>query len=99
MRRRIGYQYDLGYRLPASWCEGIEVIPGGHGGQPAEDIAQVSERIDLSALAGDDNRLNDGRSLSGVGVANEEPVLFPDGGGSDGKSPAEDLLFVSHTTV
>jgi hypothetical protein len=56
--------------------EGVEVVPGGHGGEPAQDIAQVDQRIDLSPLAGDDDRVDDRGALAGVGVADEEPVFL-----------------------
>jgi hypothetical protein len=56
--------------------EGVEVVPGGHGGEPAQDIAQVDQRIDLSPLAGDDDRVNDRGALAGLGVADEEPVFL-----------------------
>ena len=35
------------------------------------------------ALAGDDKRVDDGGTLAGVGMANEEPVFLADGGRPD----------------
>ena len=36
------------------------------------------------ALTGDDERIDDGGSVAGIGVPNEQPVLFSDGRGPDG---------------
>ena len=33
--------------------------------------------------AGDDDRVEDGGALAGVGMADEQPVLLPEGGGAD----------------
>ena len=56
----------------------------GHLRQAREDIAQVLERIFPVALTRDDDGVDDGRALAGVGVPHEEPVLFSDARGSDG---------------
>ena len=41
-------------------------------------------RCDASAAAGFDEGEQDGAALSGLRLADEQPVLFADGGGADG---------------
>ena len=52
--------------------QGAQVVAGGHGRQAGEDIAQVVVRVVAAALAGDDQRVEDGGAGAGVGVADEE---------------------------
>ena len=42
-----------------------------------EDVSQVSQRIDATALAGADDRVDDRGAIAGIGMADEEEVLFP----------------------
>ena len=70
--------------LPAGWSNGIEVVLRRHARHAREDIAEVSQRVDATALAGDHDRVDDRRALAGIGMAHEEPVLLPDGRGADG---------------
>ena len=56
----------------------------GHRGQAGEDVAQVREGILAVALAGDEQRVDDGKAGSGVGVTDEEPVLRSELAGADG---------------
>ena len=63
-------------RLPVGGGERVEVVLIGECRQPREDIAHISEGIMAVALAGDDDRVNDSGALAGIGMANEEPVLF-----------------------
>jgi hypothetical protein len=70
-------------RLPVDGQERTQVVAIGHTGQAGEDVLEVRERILAVPLAGDDERVNDGRALAGVGVADKEPVLLPDAGRPD----------------
>ncbi len=56
----------------------------GHPRQAGEDIPEVAVRVLAVALAGDDQRVDDGGALAGVGMADEQPVLFADRRGPDG---------------
>jgi hypothetical protein len=67
---------DLGRSLPLSWGESVEVVSGCHLRQASQDVAQVCEGIDPSALTGDDDRVDDRRALAGVGMADKKPILF-----------------------
>ncbi len=49
-----------------------------------EDVAEVGVGIDPAAAAAFDEGVEDGAARAGFGGANEEPVLFADGGGADG---------------
>ena len=64
------------FGCPVDRSEGVQVVAVGEGGQPGEDVAHVGVRILSVALAGDDDRVDDGRALAGVGVAYKEPVLL-----------------------
>src|SRR5690606_7903792 len=59
-------------------------LPVGHRRQAGEDVTQVIEGIDGATAAALDDREEDGGALAGVSRADEEPVLFADGGGSNG---------------
>ena len=59
-------------------------LPVGHGRQSGKDFAEVSERIDAATAAGFDDRVDDGAAIAGSGFADEEPVLLPHSGGTDG---------------
>ena len=69
--------------LPAGWSEQAQIVLVGHAWQPGEDVAQVGERVLAVALAGDDQRVEYGGALAGVGVADEQPVLLADAGWAD----------------
>src|SRR5208283_3827591 len=69
---------------PVDRSEGVQVVAVGQGGQPGEDVSQVSMRVLPMALAGDDDRVDDGGSLAGIGMAYKEPVLLADGRWADG---------------
>lgn len=49
------------------------------GGQTPQDIGQVLFRIDTTAPATDQDRVNNRAAPAGIGVANEEPALAADG--------------------
>jgi hypothetical protein len=63
--------------LPASRGELPQVILVGQAGQPDEDVAQVGERVPAVAQAGDDQRVEDGGALDGVGTTDQQPVFLP----------------------
>jgi hypothetical protein len=71
-------------RLPAVRRELAQVVLVGHAGQPGQEVAQVGERVFAVALAGDDQRVEDGRALAGVGMPDKQPVLFADAGRPQG---------------
>lgn len=64
--------------VPGLRCD-IGDLPVGHVRQAGEHVAQVSKGIKAPAAAVFDEGVNDGAALSGVGLADEEPVLFADG--------------------
>ena len=56
----------------------------GHSRQPGEHVLQISMRIVVVALAGDDQRVDDRSAVASIGMTDEEPVLrakfaWPDG--------------------
>ena len=55
-----------------------------HRRQSRKDFTQVDCRIDVEFAAGFDEAVDDCAGLAGVGAAEEEEVLFADGGGPDG---------------
>ena len=61
-----------------------EIVLVAHRGEAGEHVFHVGVRVFAVALTGDDDRVDDGRSLAGIGVADEEPVLLPNGRGPDG---------------
>ena len=63
-------------RPPLRRQERSQVLLGGHRRQPREHIPEISQRIDAMTAAGDDDRVDDGRAFAGIGVPDEEPVLF-----------------------
>jgi hypothetical protein len=56
----------------------------GHVGQAREHVLEVSVGINAPAPAAFNEGINDGGPFSGVGLANEEPVLLSQGRGPDG---------------
>jgi len=55
--------------------QGREIVLGGHGGQAGERVLQVGVRVVAVALAGDEERVEDGGAVAGGGVSDEQPVL------------------------
>jgi hypothetical protein len=62
-------------RLPPGWGERGEVVLFGRRRQAREEVAHVDQRIDAATLAGDHDGVNDGRTLAGVGMSDEKPIL------------------------
>ena len=82
LRRRLGPR--LAHWSPPGRGERGEVILIAHRRQAREQVAHVGQRIDAAPLAGDHDRVDDGRTLAGVGMADEEPVLLAHRRGPDG---------------
>ena len=59
-------------------------LPVGHRGKPGEHVAQVGVGIDAAAAATLDNGVKDGAALAGIGIAEEQPVLFSKSGRPNG---------------
>ena len=64
-------------RLPVCRQQRRQFILVGHRRQLREDIAQILEGVFSMAYRStrEDDRVDDGRPLAGVGMAHEEPVL------------------------
>ena len=62
--------------LPAGRCQGAQVIPVGHAGQAGEHVPHVGQRVDAAALARYDDRVDDRRAIAGIGVTDEQKILF-----------------------
>ena len=56
----------------------------GHLRELRQNIAQIVVGVDPELPAGLEQGVVDRAGLSGIGTAEEEPVLFPDSGGSNG---------------
>ncbi len=56
----------------------------GHGRKPGKRFAQVGESFDPVRIAGDYHRVEGGGAPTGVGLADEEPVLLSEGREADG---------------
>lgn len=67
-------------------CEGRHFcdMPVGHGGQAGEKVEQIGIRICTVLPAVSDEGVKCCGAVPGSGVADEEPVLFADGTGTDG---------------
>lgn len=71
-------------RFPVLGQQDGEVVGVFHGWEAGEQVTQVVEGGFAVAAAGEDEGVDDGGALAGLWVADEEPVLFADGGGADG---------------
>ena len=47
----------------------------GHARQAHQNVLKVGKRFHAAAAAAFDDRVEDGAAVSGVGLANKEPVL------------------------
>ncbi len=63
--------------FPVGRRQGGDVGLVRHRRKPVEEIFDLDERIDAVALARHDDRINNRRALARLGVADEQPVLFP----------------------
>ena len=87
LRRRNEHQGEVVLRrgrLPEARGERAKIVLIGQARQPGDDVLQVRERVLAVALAGDNQRVEDGRALVGIGVPDEQPVLLADAGRPDG---------------
>jgi hypothetical protein len=78
--------YDV-YNLYAAFCVGclralaqafgvISNLPVGHGGQTAQNVAEIGVGLQTVAAETLNDRVDDGTAFSRVGVSEKEPVLF-----------------------
>ncbi len=65
---------------PVARQQRSEVVTIVHARQTREDVPQVGERVFAVALTRDDDRVEDGGALSGVGMADEQRVFLADAG-------------------
>ena len=56
----------------------------GHVGKACEHFTKISERVKTATAAVFNDGINDGAALTGIGITDEEPVLFSDGRGTNG---------------
>src|ERR1017187_6885579 len=69
--------------LPVCRGKGVQVVPGGHGGESGEDVPHVGQGIDASELAGYYDRVDDRRTLAGrispprCSLCASRPVITP----------------------
>lgn len=68
---------------PGFGCDVLD-LPVGHGGQSGEGVTKIGKGIEAAPPARFDDRVEDGTAFARFGVADEEPVLLPHGGGADG---------------
>ena len=69
--------------VPSLWCD-FGDLAVGHVGQAGEDFTKISEGIKPATAAAFNDGVDDRADLTGIGVADEEPVLLADGRGADG---------------
>ena len=62
--------------LPVDRRQSVQVEAVRQCGQPVEDVAQVGVGVFPVALAGDDDRVDDGGALAGIGMSDKEPVFL-----------------------
>ncbi len=70
-------------RLPHPRGEGAEIVAICHPRQTREDVLHIGHRVFAVTLARDDQRVEDGGALTGVGMPDKQPVLFSDARGPD----------------
>ena len=64
------------WRLPLRRGERRQVVAIGHRGQAREHVLEVGVGVDAAPLAGDHDRVDNGRAVTGVGMPYEKPVVF-----------------------
>ena len=57
--------------LPVDRGQGVQVEAVRQGRQPGEDVAQVCVGVFPVTLAGDDDRVDDGGAIAGIGVTDK----------------------------
>jgi hypothetical protein len=75
---------DCGDRLPASGRQSVQIVAGGHRGQSSQDIAKVSQGVDVVAGARGDDRVDDRGALARLGMADEQKILLTKSRPTDG---------------
>src|ERR1017187_132968 len=68
---------------PGFGCK-VFYLPVGGRGEPGEDVTQVRIGIDSTTAAAFNDGVEDGAAFSGLGFADEEPILFAERRGPDG---------------
>lgn len=84
MRLVTNNREHLTLRLPVLRHQGGVIVLVVHGWELGEDVPKVFVWIDAEPLAGDQHRVNDGATSSGLGRADKKPVFLAYGGGTDG---------------
>ena len=64
-------------------------LPVGGRWQAREDVTQVRKGIDATTAAAFDDGVQDGAAFASLSFADEQPILFAEGGGADGVFYAE----------
>ena len=59
-------------------------LPVGGRWQAREDVTQVRKGIDATTAAAFDDGVQDGAAFASLSFADEQPILFAEGGGADG---------------
>src|SRR4051812_19370835 len=73
----------LGFLSPGRWDDLWHLLIG-QVRQAGEHVAEGGVRFNPTAAATLDDGVNDCAALTGVGFADEQPVLFSEGGGANG---------------
>lgn len=81
-RERRGSLFRLSGLCPGYRRDVFE-LSVGHGRQAGEHIAQICPGIQATGATGFDDRVEDGTALASICIADELPVLFADGTGTD----------------
>jgi len=71
-----------GQRFPVGGQDGVDVLIG-EAGEAGEQIAEVFPGIDAAAATTDDEGVEGGAAPTGVGMPQEQPVLFAQAGGPE----------------
>src|SRR5271154_5592788 len=83
--RDLRYFAQILARLGFRPCLGCQILhlPVGRRWQPGEDVPQIGERIDATAAAVLNYRVDDRTPVTRGSFAHEQPVLFADSRGAD----------------
>ncbi len=69
----INLRDESGGWLPASRRQGVQVVGGGHRGQARQHVAKVGQGVDVTTGTRSDDRVDDGRAVAGLRVADDVP--------------------------